>query len=484
MAIHSDIKTGTTDHAPPPAATVQPGTPTGRAASIDMPIDLAQRMVHHTRRLRWLLIAITGLLCVLLVSGRINFPEAAFAFTFLTLTAFLSGSSPSTPPVAARRAMAAKLKPKRSASLERMVQAWPQPVLLVDNTMAIRSINPLASEVLDVRRTGDPLSFRLRDPDVLQAVQRALSDGVQDTCTIVEKVPAERMLRLHIQPLADAALASPASRAGDKLSGGQNVLIVIEDETSTYRYERMRSDFVANASHELRTPLASISGCIETLQGPARNDPAGRERFLALMTKQSARMTRLIDDLLSLNRIEMQAHKRPTDCVDLSATVHEAIDLVRPSADDVGLELHFEPIASPATVRGDGEALRQVAINLLENAVKYGASGARVDISLGDALEGGVRMVEMRVRDYGPGIAQSHLPRLTERFYRAHEDINPLATGTGLGLAIVKHIVARHRGRLLIDSTVGEGATFSIRVPFMTAPSSKAAKAEKIQKNQ
>jgi two-component system phosphate regulon sensor histidine kinase PhoR len=182
---------------------------------------------------------------------------------------------------------------------------------------------------------------------------------------------------------------------------------VIEDDTATYRSERMRSDFVANASHELRTPLASISGCIETLQGPAKNDPVGQERFLTIMSQQADRMTALIDDLLSLNRIEMRAHRTPTDCVNLETTVREAIDLARPSAEAANVTIAVEPSTSPATVRGDASELRQIAINLLQNAIKYGASGERVDVLLRDAVEGGVRMVELQVRDYGPGIAPS-----------------------------------------------------------------------------
>jgi two-component system, OmpR family, phosphate regulon sensor histidine kinase PhoR len=150
--------------------------------------------------------------------------------------------------------------------------------------------------------------------------------------------------------------------------------------------------------------------------------------------------------------------------------VREAMDLTRPGADAAGVSVELVVSASPATVRGDAGELRQVAANLLQNAVKYGASGKRITISLRDALEGGVRMIEMEVRDYGPGIAPVHLPRLTERFYRDDEGSNPLDSGTGLGLAIVKHIVARHRGRLLIDSRPGEGASFAIRIPFLAKP--------------
>lgn len=453
------------------------------SGSLDLPISLVERFMTQMRRVRWMVLAIAVAVCVLLVSGRINLPEAAFTFTFLAVTAFVTGT------VAVRREPMARgivlPRSKVRPSYEQLITAWPQPVILVDQRLTIRTINGAAADLMEIRRPGDPLSFRLRDPDVLAAVQAALDAGSQTTRTILEKVPAERMLRLHIRPFFYTGSSDMPYPTGKREGGpARFVLIVIEDETATYRSERMRSDFVANASHELRTPLASITGCIETLQGPARNDPEGQERFLAIMTQQADRMTVLIDDLLSLNRIEMRAHRLPTDSVNLESTVGEAIDLARPAAEIAGVGIHVEPSTSPATVRGDAAELRQVVTNLLQNAIKYGASGERVDVSMRDALEGGVRMVELAVRDYGPGIAQEHLPRLTERFYRAHEGSNPLATGTGLGLAIVKHIIARHRGRLMVESTPGEGATFSIRLPYMSDSGSNHADPEEVQKNQ
>lgn len=458
----------------------QPGALNDRQAApseaIDLPIDMAQRLVLSIRRVRWLLMAIALVLCVLLASARISLPEAAFTFTFLALTAFLSGAPTARTNLAARSVQQAKAFSSGGllGDLQKIIKVWPQPVILIDERASIRSINAAASDLLDSPKMGDPLAFRLRDPDVLRVIQRALSEGVGETCTLIEKVPAERMLVLHVRPFDDnpfLAGQTGGPRTGKHdATGNRHALIVIEDETNTYRNERMRSDFVANASHELRTPLASITGCIETMQGPARHDPVGQQRFMTIMSQQAARMTALIDDLLSLNRIEMQAHRRPADCVDLEGRVREAMDLTRPGADAAGVSVELVVSASPATVRGDAGELRQVAANLLQNAVKYGASGKRITISLRDALEGGVRMIEMEVRDYGPGIAPVHLPRLTERFYRAYEGSDPLASGTGLGLAIVKHIVARHRGRLLIDSRPGEGASFAIRIPFLAKP--------------
>lgn len=451
---------------------------------IDLPLEVAQRMMARLRAMRWLIVAVAVVVCVLLVSGRIDLHEAVFTFGFLSLTALLSGA----PAAAGRRVLSSKRsgaarllaqQANTDKGIARLIAAWPQAVVIVDQRAVIHSINQLASDLLDIRQPGDPLSFKLRDPDVLGAVQRALDAGREETCTLIEKVPAVRKLLLHIRPFGHDAETSPL-----RADQARFVLMVIEDETDAYRVERMRSDFVANASHELRTPLASITGCIETLKGAAKNDPEGQERFLNIMDQQAGRMTALIDDLLSLNRIEMQAHRRPADTVDMADMVREALDILRPASEEAGVEMLLDIPGTPTTVRGDAGELRQVAANLLQNAIKYGASGKRVDITLRDALEGGVRMVELRVQDHGPGIAQEDLPRLTERFYRAHEETNPLATGTGLGLAIVKHIIARHRGRLLVDSQLGQGASFAIRVPYQAESSQSSEASKNNEKNQ
>lgn len=453
---------------------------------IDLPLEVAQRMMAQLRRMRWLIVAVAVVVCVLLVSGRIDLHEAIFTFGFLALTALLSGAPSSAVGrgLTSKRSSAARAKAQQintAKGIERLIAAWPQAVVVIDQRAVIHSINALASDLLDIRQPGDPLSFKLRDPDVLRAVQRALDEGRGENCTLIEKVPAERKLLLHIRPFGDD-LQAPGSSS--RAPGQRFVLMVIEDETDAHRVERMRSDFVANASHELRTPLASITGCIDTLQGAAKNDPVGQKRFLKIMDQQAGRMTALIDELLSLNRIEMQSHRRPADTVDLADMVREALDSVRPIAEDAHVEMSLDVPGTPTTVRGDAGELRQVAANLLQNAVKYGASGKRVDISLRDALEGGVRMVELRVQDHGPGIAAEDLPRLTERFYRAHEETNPLATGTGLGLAIVKHIIARHHGRLLVESKLGQGASFTIRVPYQAESLHLLSFSEKNQKKQ
>ena len=223
----------------------------------------------------------------------------------------------------------------------------------------------------------------------------------------------------------------------------------------------MRSDFVANASHEMRTPLAAIIGSIETLQGAARDDAKAREKFLVTMSVQARRMKRLIDDLLTLSRIELNEHVRPSARVDLVDVIRQAQSNLKnlAQANNVVMEAHE---AESALVAGDADELLQVVQNLLENAIKYGGSGGRVVIACQTQMNDGVLFVQ----DFGRGIAEDHIPRLTERFYRVSTQESRARGGTGLGLAIVKHIISRHRGKLGISSQVGLGTTFTVSIPL------------------
>jgi two-component system phosphate regulon sensor histidine kinase PhoR len=249
--------------------------------------------------------------------------------------------------------------------------------------------------------------------------------------------------------------------------GGPLVLVQLRDLTPMRRAERMRVDFVANASHELRTPLASLLGFVETLQGPAKNDTAARERFLEIMRTQANRMARLIDDLLSLSRIEQRVHLTPATPVDLATIVRQVADALAPLAADRGVEIALDMPDRPLLVLGDRDELIRVAENLVENAIKYGGSGGRVEVALAARGEEPGRPAEavLTIRDHGPGIPTEHLPRLTERFYRVDVADSRDKGGTGLGLALVKHVVLRHRGRLDIASTPGEGALFTVTIP-------------------
>ena len=246
---------------------------------------------------------------------------------------------------------------------------------------------------------------------------------------------------------------------------GAAVVVLVEDHTRLARIERMRRDFVANASHELKTPLASLAGFIETLQGPAADDPEALGRFLPIMAVQAERMKRLVGDLTALSRIEMNEHVRPTGTVDLGALLHETVAGLAPVAEGAGVAIELGlPERGPRVV-GEPDELGRLFANLIDNAVKYGGPPGPVRIGLAAEEPGRGGMVGVAVTDRGPGIAREHIPRLTERFYRVPGGGGAAREGTGLGLSIVKHILNRHRGDLAISSAPGEGARFTVWLP-------------------
>lgn len=333
--------------------------------------------------------------------------------------------------------------------LAAVINALPEPALLIDRGGVLLVGNVAAAALFGRLRTSEPISLTTRNPQIIEALAKAAA-GETRSFEINERLPVERSLEAHVAPLV-------FGHEEPKL-----FLLTFRDLTQERRIERMRVDFVANASHELRTPLASLSGFIETLQGPARDDPAAREKFLGIMGAQARRMSRLIDDLMSLSRIELSLHLQPQDKVDLAGIVSSVCDTLTPLAEERGIVLVVKGDASSLIVRGDRDELSRVFDNLIENAIKYGASGKRVEVTL--SAEGDEALVA--VRDFGPGIAPEHLPRLTERFYRADIERSRAQGGTGLGLALVKHILARHRGRLAIASEPGKGATFTAYIPL------------------
>ncbi|MEQ9693858.1 ATP-binding protein [Shimia sp. SDUM112013] len=255
-----------------------------------------------------------------------------------------------------------------------------------------------------------------------------------------------------------------------KVSGGgmHGVLLCFTDVTHMLQADKMRRDFVANVSHELRTPLTAILGFIETLQGPARNDPEAQERFLSTMSSEASRMNRLVGDLLSLSRVEENARMRPTASVDLDQVLKSVLrNLSTVAEENGGTFTYSAPEALPMVV-GDADQLVQVFMNLVENALKYGGQGTHVDVHLSETPRDHVLRTPallISVSDNGPGIDSAHIPRLTERFYRIDSHRSREMGGTGLGLAIVKHILNRHRGRLQIESTLGKGSTFTVILP-------------------
>ncbi|MER2249856.1 ATP-binding protein [Methylorubrum podarium] len=348
--------------------------------------------------------------------------------------------------------------PRRHAIAEALLANIPDPVILVDRRVVVIEANPAARRLLPGLKLRHPLSFSLRSPDVLDGIEEVLRTGAPVRTEYATRVPTERAFEVQIGAL-------PLS---DSSGGGEaNIVLFLRDLTEARRLEAMRVDFVANASHELRTPLSALLGFIETLQGPARDDPRAREQFLGIMRTQAQRMTGLIDDLLSLSRIELHEHVVPTRIVDLGRIARQMVDMQAPLAQERGVALSVERPDGPLPVLGDRDELLRVVENLVENAVKYGGSGGVVAVSLHRVEEPGGRgtRIELRVRDEGPGIAAEHIPRLTERFYRVDTASSRQQGGTGLGLAIVKHTLNRHRGKLVIESEPGQGTTVRVSLP-------------------
>ncbi|KQP09951.1 PAS domain-containing sensor histidine kinase [Methylobacterium sp. Leaf99] len=357
----------------------------------------------------------------------------------------------------------------RHSVAEALLANIPDPVILVDRRAVVIEVNPAARALLPALKLRHPLSFALRAPDVLDGIEEVLRTGAPLKTLYTTRVPTERAFEVQI-----GALPMPDGPAG----GQPNVVLFLRDLTSARRLEAMRVDFVANASHELRTPLASLLGFIETLQGPARNDAPARERFLAIMKTQAHRMTRLIDDLLSLSRIELREHVAPTKPVDLAGIARQMVNTQEPLARERGVELTLEA-EGVHRLPGERDELLRVVENLVENAVKYGASGGRVVVSVErDEMPPRRARIVLSVRDEGPGIAPEHIPRLTERFYRVDVASSRDQGGTGLGLAIVKHIVNRHRGRLVIESAPGAGTTVRAFFPEFVAEAGTASGSE------
>jgi len=358
---------------------------------------------------------------------------------------------------------------ERGALVERLrradaaiIEALPDPLLVLAADRGALRANRAAREMLGTRQGTDSragtaappdAAALLRHPALAEALDRALASGEPAMADLVLPVPVMRDVAVQVIPM-DPPLAD-----------GGRVIVLLSDRTRERAVERMRADFVANASHELRTPLASLIGFIETLRGPAADDPAAQQRFLQIMAEQSDRMRRLIDDLLGLSRIELTEHQAPSGRAEVAAIARAEADAMAPilAARKAKLVLDLaEGDAAPA----DGDQVAQVIRNLLDNAIRHGRDRGtiRLAVAPGVAPDGRGGMV-LSVTDDGAGIPRDHIPRLTERFYRVDKGRSRSAGGTGLGLAIVKHIVNRHRGTLAIESEEGVGTTFRIWLP-------------------
>jgi two-component system phosphate regulon sensor histidine kinase PhoR len=339
---------------------------------------------------------------------------------------------------------------------DELVPAIPMPCAHVLPDGRIAALNSEMEALFGEAIRGRHYITAFRQPALIDRIEAAL---------VTDKTQHGRYIgRQAGQDTTHVATISPISAGGVPLG----CLVFLEDMTHLEEAGERRSEFVANVSHELRTPLTAISGFIETLRGPARDDPEARARFLEIMERETRRMTRLVDDLLSLSRVEDVERMRPLEDVDIAQLLTRVVSGLVPQAAKRSVALTLTGCDQPAHAPGDPDQLIQVFSNLIENAIKYGRDGGtvRVDLERHDnaqLLKGpGLRI---GVADDGEGIDERHLGRLTERFYRVDSHRSRDMGGTGLGLAIVKHIVNRHRGRLRIESQLGKGSTFSIYLP-------------------
>ena len=362
-----------------------------------------------------------------------------------------------------------------------VAQSLPEPLFILDSDGIVEHANPAAEEFVGSKSIeGRHFAAVLRAPDVFEACEAVVENGEAQTVEFVTTGSIERTCRAFIARLGQASSDAGASKTRS--------LVFIRDLTSERRLEQMRADFIASASHELRTPLSSLIGFIETMKGHAKDDPAAKDKFLNIMQSQAERMQRLVSDLMSLSRIELNEHVPPKDKIDLSQIADDVIESLSPLFEkaEAIIDVTHDPDAAPL-IQGERDEVFQAVQNLLDNAVKYGGDppmiklrvgrGAPPPLSVGgepghkagdSAEQTAARLgvpiddlVYLQIRDFGPGIERADLPRLTERFYRVNIERSRKSGGTGLGLAIVKHIVNRHKGGFQIESRLAGGTAFN-----------------------
>ena len=406
----------------------------------------AGRLAEH----RW--VALAGIAAILVVGVAARADASLVAGTVVFLVA-ATAFAPRRTRRQLRAALAAAADGGKLGGLsaQSLAAAVTDPMIIFNAAATAVHVNDAARNAFGTIAPGLSLLMKFRAPEIQAALERVRTGAsASEIVDYVERVPVERVYRVTISAIE---------------RGTGLFVMVFKDQSESRRIDRMRADFIANASHELRTPLASISGFVETLRGPARNDAKARDHFLQIMQNQTQRMARLIDDLLSLSRLEMKPYLPPGATVDVRQIVQGVIDSLSPLAIESGVEIERTFGDEPIEARGDRDELFQVFENLLENACKYGQSGGRVVVSIDPPVDGPDQEVTVTIRDFGPGIPEEHIPRITERFYRADVDTSRAQKGTGLGLSIVKHILTRHNARLAIRSTVGEGASFTVHLP-------------------
>ena len=342
------------------------------------------------------------------------------------------------------------------AGVEKFAETLTEPCMIVNDRVVLVYCNTATRTLFPRAKAGDPLAFTLRDPDLVEAIDKARETGQNQAIELHMTLPNDTWFRASITPY------TPGNDEDRTF-----IVITLYDFTEQKRTDRMRGDFIANASHELRTPLTSLMGFIDTLQGPAARDEVARTRFLGIMRAQSERMSGLIDDLLSLSRIELRQHVKPTAEVNINHLIREVAESLEPRLKASGLSLRLDLPDMPVKVMGDRQELFEAIENLADNAIKYGEGGEHIEIVVTPGASRSGTHHAITIVDFGAGISEEHVPRLTERFYRVDAESSRKKKGTGLGLAIVKHIVHRHHGELNIRSKLGQGTRVEILLPGM-----------------
>ncbi len=393
-----------------------------------------------------------------------NFTSLSFSSALFAFVSAACGLAWASAPLAKEREQNAKVARSKTAKRknekiiwEQLIESIPDPVFILGPQNKLLYANEQAKNIFNIKSLGVGISAIIRTPKLLEAIDAVTESKEKKKIQLVERTPIERQFTVNIAWLAREDKSDPT------------ILVHFRDLTEQERLNRMRADFIANASHELRTPIASLLGFVETLQGPAKNDEVAREKFLGIMAVQGRRMTNLVDDLLSLSRVEMNAHKIPNEKVDLVTLLHNTMDSLTPLAEQQNIKLEFEEPEEEFVAIGEEDELSQVFQNLVHNAIKYGKSDGEGYVRLFLAHikrdKNKQEQIKVIVEDNGIGIASHHIPRLTERFYRADIEQSREKGGTGLGLAITKHIITRHRGELKVNSRKGHGSIFSVLLP-------------------
>lgn len=401
---------------------------------------------------RWILLTFAAVLLFFVATASLSAGQAIVGFAVVSVAiAILPRNAGRRRQIASRTNLNAQV---REHTAMRLVEALPHPCFLLDSRATVMHRNEAAISQFPSVMTGNPIAFSMRYPALLAAVDLVRSTGEPQRIEMNQTTPTETWFDVYV---------APAGLSARTLEGHSSdwIAVTMFNLTEQKRVDAMRVDFIAHASHELRTPLTSLIGFIETLQGPAAQDAEAREKFLGIMRSQSQRMSKLIDDLLSLSRIELRKHVKPTTHVNLSLILGEVVEGLQNQAKEMGVDVNIYSPDGPIVVLGDREELYEVLENLIENAVKYGGDGKSVDVSLMPTDRPGFDYV-LNVVDHGAGIPHEHVPRLTERFYRVDAENSRKKKGTGLGLAIVKHILNRHQGQMTIKSEVGVGTSVEI----------------------